>query len=306
MTAIFSRFPHIGDAIVQRLGFEELASYRGMNRTWMEFIDSQRFYQDHIQRVINEKAGRFYRENGIYNRDEKTPLHAAAIAGQIQVFENRWDAEIRFQNEFFHSEATPYNVDMIQAIQGINTPFHFAAQLGNWSICFLIGSALNLRHPFLCREDGKLLVSMDLNPRNGCGNTPLHKAAINNGIELFNLIMPNIDIKNPKNSAGWTPLHLAAKHGHFEICEIIASWIAPEEVAVQCQNLWTPLHHAAENGHSEICQFIIGIVQSRDPRLRHGETPRYLAKINLARIERETPRDLARIQRYRDTVAVFE
>ena len=307
MTAMFLRFPHLGDTIVRKVGFEDLthlAECRKIGRIWMEVIDSQRFYQAHIQKVIDDKAAQFYLENHIFNKDERTPIHAAAIAGQTQVFKTRWDAEISFQNEFFHSEATNYSVSMTQ---GINTPFHFAAQLKHWNICsYIVESVRNLNYPLFCRGDGKLLVFMDSNPKNGSGDTLLHKAALNNGSKLFKKILPNLDVKNPKNSAGLTPLHLAAKHGHLKICEFIVSWIAPENVAVKCKNLWTPLHYAAENGHAEICTLIMGKVQDRNPRLRNGETPRYLARTNLARIERVSPHYLAEIKRRQETVAVFE
>ena len=289
---MFSRFPHIGERIVMNLSFGDVADCREVGRTWMQFIDSQRFYQAHIQRAINDIAGPFYIQNGIFNPEEKTPIHAAAIAGHNQVFERLWDDEIHIQNESFPFLPPKLGSQNRQ----INSPLHFAVSQGHWRICsYMAASVQNLMSIFVCKEDGEIQIFSDLInliPRNGSGDTPLHKAAVNkNARNFFELILPHLRYhKNPKNFSGETPLHKAAKHGHLEICQYIIDFITPNEVAVESRDSWTPLHYAAQKGHTQICQLIIEKVQNIHPSLPGltvngvliygSQTPRHLALSN--------------------------
>ena len=290
MNAMFLRFPHIGDTIFKNLSLGEHADCREVGRTWMQFINSQRVYQAHIQQVLHDKAVPFYIQNGIFNPEEKTPIHAAAIVGHTQVFERLWDDEIRFH---FPSLTPKLGYPNSQGIQRrINSPLHFAARMGHYTICsYILTSVKNMMSKFVCKEDGEIQI-LDVIPRNSSGDTPLHKAALNsNAKNIFELILPHLHYdKNPQNNSGDTPLHSAAKHGHLDICEYIIDLITPHEVAVESQNSWTPLHHAAEKGHTQICQLIIQKVQNRHPRIPgftvngvlipDGRTPRHLALRN--------------------------
>ena len=56
MEAMFWRFPHIGEQIVGLLENKSLAKCRDIGRSWMEFVDDQRFYQDKINQTMDEKA----------------------------------------------------------------------------------------------------------------------------------------------------------------------------------------------------------------------------------------------------------
>ena len=46
----------------------------------------------------------------------------------------------------------------------------------------------------------------DKNPRDGSGKTPLHEAAQNGHVELFEYIMDKVDEKEPKDYSGRTPV----------------------------------------------------------------------------------------------------
>ena len=43
------------------------------------------------------------------------------------------------------------------------------------------------------------------NPRDNLGNTPLHAAALWGHVEVFELILANVEEKNPSNNRGQTP-----------------------------------------------------------------------------------------------------
>ena len=62
MEAMFWRFPHIGEQIVGLLEDKSLAKCRDIGRSWMEFVDDQRFYQDKIKQTIEEKDNYFIEE----------------------------------------------------------------------------------------------------------------------------------------------------------------------------------------------------------------------------------------------------
>ena len=83
---------------------------------------------------------------------------------------------------------------------------------------------------------------------------PLHSAAKNGYLEIWHLIVENVQEKNLRNHNGETPLHYAAQNGHLEICRLIIEKI--QEKNPKHQSGWTPLHSAAENGHLEICQLM--------------------------------------------------
>ena len=305
--ATFTRFPHLGETIVRKLTLVKIAKCREIGQIWMDFIDSQPFFQAHIQQVINNKALKFYMDNGISNQEEKTPIHAAAIAGHTQTFERLWDDEIRIQNESFPFLPPKLGSPNFQGIQRqINSPLHFAASQGHWRICsYIIASVQNLMSIFVCNEDGEIQVFSDLInliPRNGSGDTPLHTAARNKDAKkIFELILPRLRFdKNPKNFSGDTPLHFAAKHGHLDICEYIIDLITPQEVAAESRNdSWTPLHHAAQKGHTQICQLIIEKVQDIHPRLPG------LTVNGVLIYGSQTPRDLARVNGHNETAALF-
>ena len=132
ITVMFSRFPHLGETIVRKLTLGKMAECREIGQIWLDFINSQTLYQAHIQQVLNDKALPFYIQNGIFNPEEKTPIHAAAIVGHTQVFERLWDDEIRLHFPFLTPKLGYPNIQGIQ--RRINSPLHFAASLGHWTI----------------------------------------------------------------------------------------------------------------------------------------------------------------------------
>ena len=73
----------------------------------------------------------------------------------------------------------------------------------------------------------KLLLgySLDRNPRDNSGSTPLHDAAFKGHLKVCQLLLENIEEKNPVDKKGWTPLYLAAQNGHKDICQLIMEYI---------------------------------------------------------------------------------
>ena len=258
MEAMFWRFPHIGEQIVGLLEDRSLAKCRDIGRSWMEFVDDQRFYQDKIKQIIDEKAKLFYRGRN-RGRSERSLMHDAAIAGQTQIFINAFEEDIDRNSKF---------------ISG-NTPLHDAAENGHLGIFIHIISEI----PRLQRK----------HPINGSGDTPLHKAAIEGHYDIFQMTLPNILDKNPRNYGGFTPLHIAAEHGHSEICQYIISWVGDsvDEEMPKSDCLMTPLHLAASNGHISVCLSLIALYKDINNLFKvenhkdaYGDTPLHKAALN--------------------------
>ena len=257
MEAMFWRFPHIGEQIVGLLEDKSLAKCRDIGRSWMEFVDDQRFYQDKINQTMDEKAKLFYRGRN-RGRSERSPMHDAAIAGHTQSFINAFEEDIDRNSKF---------------ISG-NTPLHDAAEKGHLGIVVYIITEI----PRLLRK----------HPRNGSGDTPLHKAAIEGHLDIFQRIIPNLHDKNPRNYGGFTPLHIAAEYGHGEICQFIIDWVdaTVDEINPKSDCLMTPIHLSAYRGHMNICNAMIAMCKEMNNHFKvenlknaAGDTPLHKAAI---------------------------
>ena len=94
-------------------------------------------------------------------------------------------------------------------------------------------------------------------------------------LEICNLFMsyPSVE-KNPRDNNGSTPLHASASKGHFKICEVLLE-NAIEKNPVDRKG-WTPLYLAAQNGRKDVCQLIMEYIDTDN----NEKTPDQLAKRN--------------------------
>ena len=104
---------------------------------------------------------------------------------------------------------------------------------------------------------------------------PLHTAASEGRIDIFQMIMEKAEDKNPADQDGATPLHHAAAWGHFDICLLIMEQVEDKNPADA--RGWTPLHDASSGGHDDICQLIMENVDEKNPMDITGRTPRDVA-----------------------------
>lgn len=115
------------------------------------------------------------------------------------------------------------------------TPFHLAAERGHFEICKLIIENVQ-----------------DKNPKNSFGLTPLYRAANDGRMDLCELIVEhaeNLDSKlvNVSYLSGRTPLHAAARNGHLEIYNYLLGKL--KEKSPKDDEGKTPLDLAMENGY---------------------------------------------------------
>ena len=168
-------------------------------------------------------------------------------------------------NEDLKYEVNPSNEDA-------QTPLHYAARNGHWSICQLIieYNVDNFNNP------------NDNNPADNRGQTPLHLAAKNGHLTICELILENIEgissgAQFTEDPSIPTPLHMAAANGHTSVCQLLLQNMRdknPADVSFR-----TPLHLAAENGHLAVCEVLIeNVYEGLEDD--YGQTPFQLAAQN--------------------------
>ena len=115
-----------------------------------------------------------------------------------------------------------------------------------------------------------------LSPENIFGEIhPLFHAAENGQFEIYKHIIGKYGENNPARFDGVTPLYMAAENGHYEICKLIISNVYDKNPARD--DGATPLYIAAQNGHFEICKLIIAYVDDKNPATHDGVTPIFMA-----------------------------
>jgi len=104
------------------------------------------------------------------------------------------------------------------------------------------------------------------------GNTPLHKAVLNNDYLQVKHLLVNGEYVNAKNQWQETPLHIAANEGLEEMVELLLSH---KMIDVNCCDYtnYTPLHLAAINSHYGIVKYLL--IHGADKQVCSflGETP---------------------------------
>ena len=228
MENVLLRFPHLGEAIFQKVDNKSLALCQIVNGSWYRFIQYQ-------------KRPKWIR---IKHRQVKNLENLSKEFKGIPVY-------VPFERMFF--SAMRHEI----MIPGGYTVFHLAAITGCFETCELIIKSLHKTEK--------------RNPPNETGFTPLHGAAINGHLDVFQLIIQNVNEKNPPDGEGNTPLHRAAEYGHLNICQMIIQTVCLKNPP---NNLgFTPLHFAARNGNASICELIMKNVGNKNPKASNGSTP---------------------------------
>ena len=102
------------------------------------------------------------------------------------------------------------------------------------------------------------LINGEINPKNKCGCTPLHYAAILRRHQIFEFILINCHAKNPANDKGITPLHLAVENDDTTLCRVMLKFLKNgNDKNPRCKDGFTPLFRAAQFGQLEICRLLV-------------------------------------------------
>ena len=239
MENVLLRFPHLGEAIFQKIDNKSLASCQKVSRSWYRFIQYQKRpkWTRIKHRQVKNLETLSKELNGLESYD------GSAIKGS---FGRMFFSAIR-NKSMYH---TGY------------TLLHLTAVCGYLETCELIIQ--------------KIRNIEDKNPSNEWGQTPLHYAAENGRLEVCQLIIQSVDEKNPPNNIGYTPLHYAARWGKAFICELIMKNITDKNP--KASNGSTPLHEAAKATQSrqdnlDVCKVLVENGADKNLIDNKGRTP---------------------------------
>ena len=313
MEELFGRFPHLSENIFLKLNYQSLLTCREVSRTWNNKIEAERLSylkviksytqcSDELLKKILDKCGapivlvsilkeifsKFPKGTKQSNQYLKkwfiTPLHIAAVNGQLAVYELIME-NVEDKNPCLKKMASldlkkqrPNQLFCASECMTEYTPLHLAAKYGHFSICKLIIENVQ-----------------EKNPPNNRMYTPLHCAAASGNSSIFQLIIENIGVNtNPMDANGYTPLHIAAAYGYFDLCSLILSYPESMECLIK-DNGQTPYHLAAANGHVEIYQLMMDRNRARNGNFlknRWGQTPLHSAAtyghLNICKVILET------------------
>ena len=223
------RFPHIADQVLEYLDNQNLVKFRMINRTWKIFIDEMTLpwkacplnrlmgmYHENTDewRTILTNCQTSYGIFADYTKDKMlprdwkqweegkldlTPLHIAALTGQIEKF-----------SDIFNEVEEKNPGDFRQT-----TVFHITAAKGYYGLCEMIISEM-----------------IDKNPKNVYHVAPLHLATKNEHYEICRLILDNaIDAEDDTNLVARndphyhdSPFFLALTGGHLNLCKLFIEY----------------------------------------------------------------------------------
>ena len=118
----------------------------------------------------------------------------------------------------------------------------------------------------------------DVNFRSEDGSTPLFYAVLRGHSEIVDLFLKNTNDANPKKEDGETPLHLAALNGNLTICQAIAQKVT--DVNFRNEDGVTPLFYAAQEGHTAIVEMFLRETDEPNLKILDGRTPLHVALEN--------------------------
>ena len=125
----------------------------------------------------------------------------------------------------------------------------------------------------LKRARAQILAGIDINTRNGNGETPLHHLVkLGEGTETTKwFLFHGADVKARDPIRHQTPLHVAAGYGNREVVELLLSYGA----SLEAKNFLgeTPLHMAAGHGDLEMVRSLLAHGAFLEARDAGGQTP---------------------------------
>jgi hypothetical protein len=239
----FLRFPHLSEAIFNNLDNQSLVSCRGVGRTWMNCLDTQKFL---LMRKIQKSVETHFRFNKTWQMLAKNV--SIGIIQQFDVatveFFSKIEEESKGYGLFLLDSDSDSDSDLdsdsdsdsdSKPEENYLTPIHVAAFTGNTFLWKALAERVKETQP--CDQFGRkplhyaaaggqleicqsiMEKNEDEVPRDIYNDTPLHFGALNGNLEVCKAILEQMNDKNPKGCRGYTPLHYAASSGHLLVCK---------------------------------------------------------------------------------------
>jgi hypothetical protein len=246
MEQLFSRFPHLSEAICDQLNNESFGKFKEVNRSWNLYLTDQKLYE---VRIILATMAKFRNIGDGWKEVLKESSKETLV-------------KLKHAVQEFSKNFPPWKHGGPQG--GYNyggaTPLHVLA----------LGGYVHLFETIFNKTQEK-------HPKDSLGRTSLHYAARFGHLEICAFIVTRIEDKSPKDNDGITPLHNAAFGGHLKVCEYLIQQVDDKNPKNPRINGFTPMHYAAMVGHLAICQLIQSNVADKNPASNDGTTPKMLA-----------------------------
>ena len=104
------------------------------------------------------------------------------------------------------------------------------------------------------------------------GMTPLHVAAAEGNVSLYDMILEHSQNKDPIDDKGFRPMLMAVVNGHIEMTKVIMKK-SEDKNPIAAHNDMTILHAAAIVGDLEIFKLILTDAENKTPKDASGWTP---------------------------------
>ena len=251
MENICLRFPQIAVKVLKNVDNQTLINFKLAGRMSPNFINGEKFYWYQILKrywQIEDSQAHGWQMVGSFSEYwrkimKQTPL---AVVKKVAM------ASIQKSRKFRYNKIRDWS------------PFHLAAAFGNLELYKWIEEK--------CRELPLIECSSNIVHM----YTPIHLSADHGNLEVIKYLLKKSVNKNPGNNGGVTPLHLAARNGQFDMCIMLIANISGEKNP-RDSNGRTPLHEAAYQGYLDICKLLIYNTTNKNPRDDSGTTPLDLA-----------------------------
>ena len=246
--------------------------------------------------------------------DNDTPLHVAALTGQLETVEYYLEELKCYPNITGFLGRIPlhhachnglnvikylrvvHNCDATARVIDNNTPIHVATR--NWQLktvqrfleelkCDPNITGFNGRTPLHCAcQNGHLNVIKYLREVHNCdamardidNDTPLHVAALTGQLETFEYYLEELKCNpNITGCHGRIPLHHACQNGHLNVIKYLREVHNCDAMARDTDNN-TPIHVATHNGQLETVKYFLEELKC-DPNITgfHERTPLHYA-----------------------------
>ena len=224
---IFWRFPHLGTQILEKLDNTSLVKCREISSWWKKFVDSDKtFWIKQIQEHIS-----------MSNLSVKKILQKENYETLQELAES---SKKSFDSATIIYKEKPNTIELLYIL--------FLESILLSKTCDNDDKSLRLV---------KLIIT-DLENKNPWfekgGSDALSQAAKLGNIEIYELISKELEDKNPRDRCGNTPLHYAVKCGSYEICQFITKNTQNLESLDVLGN--TPLKLAEARGSKEISKLL--------------------------------------------------
>jgi len=217
-----------------------------------------------VQKQLKKVSGKL--EVNCCNTSKQTPLHTAAIEGQLAILlflleKKKADANAKDRDDWtpLHCACHSGHLDAVDQLLSHGASVQLTTSNGSTPLHYFVRMPEQSTRPALYERLFRTMVrkGVDVNQKNLQGETPLHMAAFRGKDKSVSLLLWNQADPNITNKYGETCLHLATRAGFIKVIKQVIAKGAKADVA---GSNGTPLEIARRCGHDAIAKLFEGMM----------------------------------------------